>query len=44
MSLALAAGIDCVVVDNAFARGQDFTGAAARIRSHAELPGLLQSF
>lgn len=38
---ALAAGIPCVIVDNEFTRGQDFTGAAARIESLGELPGLL---
>jgi beta-phosphoglucomutase-like phosphatase (HAD superfamily) len=38
---AIAAGIDCVVVDNEFVRSQDFTGATARIRSLDELPGLL---
>ncbi len=40
---ALAAGIPCVIVDNAFTRGQDFSGAAARIESLAALPGLLGS-
>ena len=38
---AIAAGIDCVVVDNEFVRSQDFSGATARIRSLDELPGLL---
>lgn len=38
---ALAAGIPCVIVDNEFTRGQDFSGAAARIESLGELPGLL---
>jgi HAD superfamily hydrolase (TIGR01509 family) len=38
---ARAAGIDCVVVENAFVDGQDFTGATARIGSLAELPALL---
>jgi beta-phosphoglucomutase-like phosphatase (HAD superfamily) len=40
---ARAAGIDCVVVENAFVDGQDFTGATARIGSLAELPALLES-
>jgi HAD superfamily hydrolase (TIGR01509 family) len=40
---ALAAGIDCVIVDNAFVRGQDFIGARARIRSLTELPALLKT-
>lgn len=38
---ALAAGIPCVIVANEFTRGQEFTGAAARIESLGELPGLL---
>ncbi|MFW6092435.1 MAG: HAD family hydrolase [Pseudomonadota bacterium] len=38
---ALAAGIDCVVVDNDFVAGQDFTGARARIESLDALPELL---
>lgn len=41
---ALAAKIPCVIVDHEFTRGQDFTGAAARIRSLGELPGLLASW
>lgn len=38
---AIAAGIDCVVVDNEFVRSQDFFGARARIGSLGELPDLL---
>lgn len=38
---AIAAGIDCVVVDNDFVRSQDFSGARARIRSLNKLPDLL---
>ena len=38
---AVAAGIDCVVVENEFVRGQDFSAARYRIRSLTELPELL---
>lgn len=38
---AVAAGIDCVVVENEFVRGQDFSTASHRISSLAELPGLM---
>jgi HAD superfamily hydrolase (TIGR01509 family) len=38
---AIAAGIDCVVVDNDFVKSQDFSGARARIRSLDKLPDLL---
>ncbi len=38
---AVAAGIDCVVVESEFVRGQDFSSATHQIRSLAELPGLL---
>ena len=38
---ALAAGIDCVVVHNEFTRSQDFSGAAHRIETLAELPACL---
>lgn len=41
---AVAAGIDCIIVDNAFVRGQDFRGAAARIRTLDDLPALLDAF
>lgn len=40
---AIAAGIDCVVVDNDFVRGQTFTGARARVPSLAQIPDLLES-
>jgi HAD superfamily hydrolase (TIGR01509 family) len=40
---ALAAGIDCVVVDNDFVRGQDFSGARARIGGLHELPDLIRT-
>jgi HAD superfamily hydrolase (TIGR01509 family) len=38
---AVAAGIDCVVVDNDFVKSQDFSGARARIDSLNKLPDLL---
>lgn len=38
---AVAAGIDCVVVDNAFTRAQDFSRATHRIRTLTELPALV---
>lgn len=38
---AIAAGIDCVVVDNDFVSSQDFSGARARIGSLVELADLL---
>lgn len=40
---AVAAGIDCVVVDNPFVRTQDFSGARAHIASLAELPDLIRA-
>jgi HAD superfamily hydrolase (TIGR01509 family) len=40
---AIAAGIDCVVVENAFVRGQTFGGARARVPSRAQIPELLAS-
>lgn len=43
LAAAVAAGIDCVVVDNAFVRGQDFSAASHRIADLRELPGLLAS-
>lgn len=43
LAAAVAAGIDCVVVDNAFVRGQDFTAATHRIGHLRQLPGLLAS-
>ena len=39
---AVAAGIDCVVVESEFVRGQDFSAATHRIETLAELPGLLK--
>ncbi len=38
---AVAAGIDCVIVDNEFMRGQDTSAARWHINSLAELPALL---
>ena len=38
---AVAAGIDCVVVESEFVRGQDFSTATYRIETLAELPDLL---
>ncbi|MDN3242515.1 HAD family hydrolase [Glycomyces tritici] len=38
---AVAAGIDCAVVHNDFTRGQDFSQAAHRIASLAELQGIV---
>lgn len=43
LAAAVAAGIDCVVVDNAFVRGQDFSAATHRIDHLRALPGLLTS-
>ena len=39
---AVAAGIDCVVVENAFVKGQDFSAATHRIDSLQRLPALLR--
>jgi HAD superfamily hydrolase (TIGR01509 family) len=41
LSSAVAAGIDCVVVDNAFTRGQDLSAARYRITSLGELRDLI---
>jgi HAD superfamily hydrolase (TIGR01509 family) len=41
LSSAVAAGIDCVVVDNAFTRGQDFSRASYRINTLRELKDLI---
>jgi len=41
LSSAVAAGIDCVVVDNDFTRGQDFTQARYRINALRELKDLI---
>ena len=38
---AVAAGIDCVVVESEFVQGQDFSAATHRIETLAELPELL---
>jgi HAD superfamily hydrolase (TIGR01509 family) len=38
---ALAAGIDCAVVENEFTRNHDFTGAKYHLASLAELPDIL---
>jgi len=38
---ALAAGIDCAIVHNAFTANQDFTGARYRLNSIEELPAAL---
>ncbi|KQR17876.1 HAD family phosphatase [Cellulomonas sp. Leaf334] len=38
---AVAAGIDCAVVENEFTRSQDFSQATHRIRSLAELKGIV---
>jgi len=38
---AMAAGIDCVVVYNAFAASQDFSGAWRMLHAIRELPGVL---
>lgn len=38
---AVAAGIDCVIVENDFVAGQDFSAATHRITSLEELPDLL---
>ncbi|MBB6035129.1 HAD family hydrolase [Phytomonospora endophytica] len=38
---AVAAGIDCVVVDSGFTRAQDFSRAARRIASLRELQGIV---
>ena len=38
---AVAAGIDCAVVDNAFTTSQDLSQATHRIRSLAELTGIV---
>jgi HAD superfamily hydrolase (TIGR01509 family) len=41
LSSAVAAGIDCVVVDNDFTRGQDFSQAKYRINTLTELKDLI---
>jgi len=41
LQAALAAGIDCAIVHNAFTAGHDFTGARYQLDSIEELPALL---
>ena len=43
LQAAIAAGIDCAIVHNAFTAGQNFSGARYRITSLAELPGILSA-
>ncbi len=43
LQAAIAAGIDCAIVHNAFTASQDFSGARYRIKSLAELPGILSA-
>jgi len=40
LQAAIAAGIDCAVVYNAFTAGHDFSGARHRLNSIDELPGI----
>jgi HAD superfamily hydrolase (TIGR01509 family) len=40
---ALAAGISCIIVRNAFTSSQDFTGASCIVGSVGELPDVLAS-
>lgn len=40
---AVAAGIDCIIVDNAFSRGHDFSAAKHIIGSVSELPEVLHA-
>lgn len=40
---AAAAGIDCAIVDNKFTRSHDFSQASYRIRTLAELKGIILS-
>lgn len=42
LSSAVAAGIDCAIVDNAFTRSQDFSRARFRLKSLAELKGIVR--
>jgi HAD superfamily hydrolase (TIGR01509 family) len=41
LNSAVAAGIDCVVVDNDFTKGQDFSLATYRIRTLSELKDII---
>ena len=43
LSSAVAAGIDCAIVDNAFTRGHDFTGAAYRIETLIDVKAIILS-
>ncbi len=43
LNAALAAGIDCIVVANAFVRAQDLSAATHHIASLDELPSLLET-
>ena len=43
LNAALAAGIDCIVVANAFVRAQDLSAATHHIASLGELPSLLET-
>ena len=43
LQAAIAAGIDCAIVHNAFTASQDFSSARYRITSLAELPGILST-
>jgi phosphoglycolate phosphatase-like HAD superfamily hydrolase len=42
LRVAVAAGIDCIVVKNDFVRGQDLSTATHRIESLSMLPDLLR--
>ncbi len=41
---AIAAGIDCVIIENEFTKSQDFQGAVAVLRSLTELPSQIASY
>jgi HAD superfamily hydrolase (TIGR01509 family) len=41
LQAALAAGIDCAIVQNDFTAGHDFTGASHVLNAIAEVPGIL---
>ena len=43
LQAARAASIDCVIVDNHFTRGHDFSQAQYRLKTLAELPQLLRA-
>jgi HAD superfamily hydrolase (TIGR01509 family) len=44
LQAAIAAGIDCIVVYNAFTAGHDFSGARHRLNSIEELPGIIDEY